>query len=77
MRTSELFGAKDFEFFEIYGVSALTTGIEPVRTFCDKLWWGFDFSRFCVEVFYVDGPLVEKMTCVLPDKILFDNVKNW
>jgi len=34
MRTSALFGAKNFGFFEIYGVSAQTKGegVEPVRT---------------------------------------------
>jgi len=33
MRTSALFGAKNFEFFEIYDVSARTRRVEPVRTF--------------------------------------------
>jgi len=33
MRTSALFGAKNFDIFEIYGVFARTTGAEPVRTF--------------------------------------------
>jgi len=33
MRTSAFFGAKDFGFFEIYGVPARTRRIEPVRTF--------------------------------------------
>jgi len=34
MRTSTLFGAKNFEFFEIYGVSARTReeGLDFVRT---------------------------------------------
>jgi len=34
MRTSALFGAKNFGFFKIYGVSARTggKGVEPVRT---------------------------------------------
>jgi len=31
MRTSSLFRAKNFGFFEIYGVSARTRGVEPVR----------------------------------------------
>jgi len=36
MRTSALFGAKTFKFFEIYGVTARTRreGVCPVRTFC-------------------------------------------
>jgi len=33
MRTSTLFVVKNFGFFEIYGVSARTRGVEPVRTF--------------------------------------------
>jgi len=36
MRTSTLFGTKNFEFFEIYGVSARTRGVKPVRTFCGQ-----------------------------------------
>jgi len=38
MRMSTLFGAKNFGFFEIYGVSAPTKweGVEPVRTFCGQ-----------------------------------------
>jgi len=35
MRTSSLFGAKNLECFEIYGVSTRTRGVEPVRTFCE------------------------------------------
>jgi len=36
MRMFALFGAKNFEFFKIYGVSAKTSGegVEPTRTFC-------------------------------------------
>jgi len=34
MRKSALFGAKNFGFFEIYGVSARTRrGVAPVQTF--------------------------------------------
>jgi len=32
MRTSAFFGTKKFGFFEIYGVSARTRGVEPVRS---------------------------------------------
>jgi len=32
MLTSALFGAKYFGFFEIYGESVRTRGVEPVRT---------------------------------------------
>jgi len=42
MRTSALFGAKYFRFFEIYGVSARTTG----SIFRDFVWTSF-----------MDGPL--------------------
>jgi len=38
MRTSSLFDAKNFGIFEIYGVSARTRRVEPVRTFCGQ--WG-------------------------------------
>jgi len=33
MRTSSLFGANNFKFFEIYGESKRIRGVEPVRTF--------------------------------------------
>jgi len=38
MRTSALFGVKNFGFSKIYGVSAQTRGrgVEPVRTFCGQ-----------------------------------------
>jgi len=38
MRTSTFFGAKNFIFLEIYGVSARSRGVEPVglRQFSDK-----------------------------------------
>jgi len=38
MRTSALFGTKNLEFFEIYGVYAWTRGegVEPVLTFFGK-----------------------------------------
>jgi len=38
MRTSALFGAKNFGFFEIYGVSVQTSGV--------------NISRICADVFY-------------------------
>jgi len=43
MRTSSLFGAKNFRFFEIYCVSARTRGrgVEPVRTFFEQGERGF------------------------------------
>jgi len=48
MRTSALFGAKNFGFFEIY-VSARTRGVEPVRTRGRG-----QFFAICADVFY-DG----------------------
>jgi len=36
MRTSALLGSKNFGFFEIYGVSARTRRVEPVRIFCEQ-----------------------------------------
>jgi len=35
-----------FRFFEIHGVSAQTTGVEPVQNFANKV------GKFCVDVFY-------------------------
>jgi len=46
MRTSALFNANNFGFFEIYGVTLRTRGIEPVRIRGK----GVNFSRFCVDV---------------------------
>jgi len=49
MRTSALFGAKNFGFFEIYGVFAWTRGgIEPMRTKGEK----GQFSRFYANIFW-------------------------
>jgi len=42
MRTSSLSGAKNFGFFEIYGVSARTRGIESVWASCGQ-WRGSKF----------------------------------
>jgi len=36
MWTYKLFGAKIIGFFEIYGVSARTRGVDPVREFCGQ-----------------------------------------
>jgi len=53
MRTSAPFGAKNIEFFEIYGVSARTKWeVEPVLTFFGQGGEGVNFSRFCADVFY-------------------------
>jgi len=47
MRTSLLFGAKNFGFFEIYGVSARTRGFSQ-----GGQGWGQFFLWFCVDVFH-------------------------
>jgi len=54
MRTSSLFGAKNFKIFEIFDVFARTKeeGVEPVRTFCGQEGGKVDFLRFCADVFY-------------------------
>jgi len=46
MRTSALFGAKNFGIFEIYGVSAGTRGVDPVRIFCGQGGEGQFFTIF-------------------------------
>jgi len=56
MRTSTLFGAKNFRFFEICGVSARTRGdLSKCGHFADK-GGGVNFSRFCGDSF-MDDPL--------------------
>jgi len=60
MWTSAFFGAKNFGFFEIYGVSAWTSGggLSQCGHFANK---GevVNFSRFC-EDFFCGRPLTEK-----------------
>jgi len=53
MRTSALIGAKNFGFFEIYGVTAWTKGrgLSQCGYFADK-GERANFSRFCADVFY-------------------------
>jgi len=50
MRTSALFEAKNFGFFENFGVSERTMGkgVKPVRTSGE----GSIVLRFCADVFY-------------------------
>jgi len=52
VQTSTLFGAKNFGFFKIYGVSVQTRGerVEPVRRFCEQ-GKGVNFLRFSADVF--------------------------
>jgi len=45
------FGAKNFRFFEIYGASAQTREVEPVRTFYGQEGGG-NFSGFYADLFY-------------------------
>jgi len=58
IRTSVHFVAKNFEFFEIYGVSARTRGegVEPVRTFFGQRRKGSIFCDF-VRTSFMIGPL--------------------
>jgi len=65
MRTPELFGVKNFGFFEIFGVSARTrtipgvrvrTGVDPVRTFFGQGGREPIFRDF-VRTSFMDGPL--------------------
>jgi len=55
MRTSALFGAKNFGFFEIYGVSSRIREVEPVRTFCGQGRRGSIFCDF-VRMSFMDAP---------------------
>jgi len=50
MRTSALVDAKHFEFFEIYGVTARTRGVEAVQTLCGQ--GEVNLSRFCADVLH-------------------------
>jgi len=56
--TSALCGAKNFGFFEIYGVPAQTRreGVEPVQTFFEQGERG-QFYRDFVHTLFMDGPL--------------------
>jgi len=47
------FYCKNFDFFEIYDLSARTKekGVEPVRTICGQ-GRGVNFLRLCADVFY-------------------------
>jgi len=62
MRTSALFGAKNIEFFKIYGVSARTRGAVPVRTFFGQ--GGINFLQFCADVLY-GCPLITIHVCIV------------
>jgi len=65
MRTSALFDAKNFGFFEIYGVSVRTKGVRTYcrqcRHFADKGEREVNFSRVCADVFY-GQPLVRLLS---------------
>jgi len=63
MRTSAfLVQKKKLGFSEIYGVSARTREVKPVRTFCEQ--GGVNFFRFCADVFY-GRPLIRLNTIYL------------
>jgi len=76
--TSALFGAKIIGFFEIYGVSSQTRGVEPVRTFYGQ-WGGGQFFYDFVRTSFMDDPLSERPSfwwyldiCPKNDVILFN-----
>jgi len=54
MRTSAFFDAKNFEFFEIYSVSARTRGRRDWASADIFRKKGVNFLRFCANVF-TDG----------------------
>jgi len=54
MRTSALFGAKKSGFFEIYGVSARTREVEPLRIFFKQRGMESIFHDF-VRTSFMDG----------------------
>jgi len=64
MRTFALYGAKNFGYFEIYGVSARTRGAEPVRIFGGQVG---QFMRFCTDVIY--GQPLTVMQPFTPDEL--------
>jgi len=66
MRTSALFGAKNFGFFEIYDVSARTRkeGIEPMRT------RGRSIFRDFVQMSFMDGPLTKDPFAAFPSCLI-------
>jgi len=58
MRTSELFAAQNYKFFEIYGVSAWTVekGFERVRTFFGQGGkCGQFFADLCGRLLWTDA----------------------
>jgi len=59
--SSALFSAKNFGFFEIYGVSARTRGEGGWASANILLTRGVNFSRFCADVFY-GRPLRENLS---------------
>jgi len=74
MRTSALFSAKNFRYFKIYGVSARTRWVEPVRTREE----GANFSIFCADVFYERPLLVFEHKLFFKDKFEQDqSLKNY
>jgi len=65
IRTSALFGAKNFRFFKIYGMSARIGGGGDLSQ-CGQ-GRGVNFSRFCADVFY-GGPLILQLILKLVNR---------
>jgi len=62
MRTSALLGAKDSGFFENYGESAWTRGVEPVRSFCGQGGGGPFFAILCGRLLWTGPNTLYKTT---------------
>jgi len=58
MRTSALFGTKNFEIYMVCPHGQRGRGIEPVRTFCGQGGRESIFRDF-VRTSFMDGPLAE------------------
>jgi len=64
MRTSALFCAKNFRFFEIYGLSHRQGGLSQGGHFSDKGEEVGQFFAICADVFY-GRPLIENKIKIL------------
>jgi len=62
MRTSALFGTKNFGISKIYNVSTRTTGVELVRIseIFRTRGEGGSFFCDCVRMSFMEGPLLEQ-----------------
>jgi len=65
IRTSALFDAKNFRFFEFMVCPHRQgrKGVEPVRTFCEQ-GRRVNFSRFCADVLYGRSLFMKLLACL-------------